>query len=478
MLALAEFFYWTRKLQARFFAGDYAAAVNASRKAQDLLWPAASQVETGDFRFYAALALASAWDSGSAEERQEGLAALLLHHRQLDVWAMHCPENFESRAALVSAEIARIEGRALDAEQLYETAIRSAHDNGFAHCEGVANECAARFYLARGLPKIQDVYLRDARNCFLRWGANGKVKQLEEQHPQLRHMTRSTAVAAEPVVQLDVETIVKASQALSIEIVLPKLIEKLVRIAIHNAGAERGLLILIRGGDPRIEAEAVTAEGTVDVTVRQAAIAASSDLPQALLNYVLRTREAVLLDDASTEDRYAADPYVRFKRCRSVLCLPILNQAKLVGALYLENNLAPRVFTPERVAILQLLSAQAAISLENAALYSDLQLQVGLLQHLPVSAWTLMPDGTPDFVNQVWLDFAGHTLEFVRSYPEAWMTAIHPDDREIAAKCFWQGVHSGQGFAFENRSRRAKDQTYRWHLQQAVPLRDAEGHIV
>jgi PAS domain S-box-containing protein len=115
---------------------------------------------------------------------------------------------------------------------------------------------------------------------------------------------------------------------------------------------------------------------------------------------------------------------------------------------------------------------------ELAAANAKLQLQVGLLQHLPVSAWTLKPDGTPDFVNQVWLEFAGQTLDFVRSHPEAWMTAVHPEDRETAAKCFWEGVRSGQGFAFETRSLRAQDGIYRWHLQQAVVLRDAEGKIL
>ena len=108
----------------------------------------------------------------------------------------------------------------------------------------------------------------------------------------------------------------------------------------------------------------------------------------------------------------------------------------------------------------------------------ELQLQAGLLQHLPVSAWTLNPDGTPDFVNDVWLEFSGQTSDFVRSHPEAWMTAVHPEDREIAAKRFWEGVQSGQGFEIETRSLRAKDGTYRWHLQQAVVLRDAEGKIL
>ena len=115
---------------------------------------------------------------------------------------------------------------------------------------------------------------------------------------------------------------------------------------------------------------------------------------------------------------------------------------------------------------------------ELAETNEELQLQVGLLQHLPVSAWTLKPDGTPDFVNQVWLEYSGQTLEFVRSQPEAWMTAVHPEDRETASRAFWDGVRSGQGFAMETRSLRAQDRTYRWHLNQAVVLRDAEGRVL
>ena len=115
---------------------------------------------------------------------------------------------------------------------------------------------------------------------------------------------------------------------------------------------------------------------------------------------------------------------------------------------------------------------------ELAETNEELQLQVGLLQHLPVSAWTLKPDGTPDFVNQVWLEFSGQTLDFVRSHPEAWLTAVHPEDRETASKAFWEGVRTGRGFAVETRSLRAQDGVYRWHLQQAVPLRDADGKVI
>jgi PAS domain S-box-containing protein len=201
--------------------------------------------------------------------------------------------------------------------------------------------------------------------------------------------------------------------------------------------------------------------------------------------YVIRTRESVILDEASGPNLFSTDEYLRDQKSKSILCLPLIKQQQLAGILLLENTLTSHAFTADRIAVLELIAAQAAISLENSRLYgellragADLQLQAELLQQLPVSTWTLKPDGTPDFVNRVWLEFAGQTLDFVRSHPEAWMTAVHPEDREFAAKSFWESVQSGQGFAFEIRSRRAQDGVYRRHLQQAVVLRDAEGKVL
>ena len=259
VLALAEFWYWTRKTQARFFAGDYASAVDSSLRAQGLLWSSPSQFETAEFRYYGALAQAASWDSASPDQRQQHFEALTVHHRQLEVWAENCPENFENRAALVGAEIARIEGRDQDAMHLYEQAIRSAHANGFVHNEALANELAARFYAARGFEKIAHAYLQDARYCYLRWGAAGKVRQLDQLYPHLGEEEPApgpTSTIGAPVEQLDLATVIKVSQAVSGEIVLEKLIDTLMRTAIEHAGAERGLLILPRGDELRIEAEA------------------------------------------------------------------------------------------------------------------------------------------------------------------------------------------------------------------------------
>ena len=412
-LALAEFFYWTRKLQARFLAGDYASAVEASENAYKLLWPAASQVETGDFRFYAALAHAAAWNAASAEERQKHFVALKDHHRQLDIWALHCPANFETKTRLVSAEIARIEGRIPDAEHFYEAAIRSAQDNSFVHCEAVANECAAQFYLERGLRKIAYVYLRDARDCYLRWGADGKVRQLEARFPQLaaQEEKRPGSIIGSPVQQLDVASVVKASQAVSSEIELPKLIERLMTIALENAGADRGLLILPAGDEYLIRAGARTCGDQVEVTMRRESINRIT-CPESLVRYVIRTLESVILDDASKPNLFSGDDYLRDQKSKSVLCLPLIKQGKLTGVLFLENALTSHAFSPARIAVLELLAGQAAISVENTRLYSELQERETKVRRLVDSNIIGIlfgnPDGHVQEANQAFLQIVGY----------------------------------------------------------------------
>ena len=374
-LALPECWYWTRKLQARFFAGDYAAAVDASLRAQRLLWTSPSCFETAEYHFYGALSRAASCDSAAADQRQQHFQALIAHHGQLEVWAENCPENFENRASLVGAEIARIEGRDLDAERLYEQAVRSAQANGFAHNEALAHELAARFYAARGFETIAHAYMRNAWHCYLRWGAAGKVRQLEGLYPHLREEAPVSAPASKigaPVEHLDLATVIKVSQAISGEIVLQKLINKLMRIALEQAGAERGLLILARGKEQRIEAEASSDRGNVTVHFRRSLVT-PSELPESLFRYVIRTQQSVTLADALTENLFSEDEYIRRKRPRSVFCLPLIKQRKLMGVLYLENNLAPGVFTPNRLAILELIASQAAISLEQARLYAEIR---------------------------------------------------------------------------------------------------------
>jgi PAS domain S-box-containing protein len=478
-MALMIFWYRMLKLKARFLSGDYAEALAAAGKVKALLWSSVAQIQQLDYFYYAALTVAALYDNASADEQQEWRELLTLHREQLREWAENYPPTFADKYTLVAAEIARLEDRAFDAMQLYEQSIQSARENGFVQNEALASEVAACFYATRGFETIAHTYLRNARSCYDRWGALGKVKQLDARYPHLheeRVSTSTIATIGASAAQLDFESVIKASQALSSEIDLPKLIEKLMRIAVENAGAERGLLILLRGEEPQIEAEATTGHGRVEVTVRQAAVT-PFELPQSALHFVIRTRECLVLDDASIADLYSDDEYVRTKRARSLLCLPIVEQTKLVGALYLENNLTPCAFTSDRVAVLELLASQAAISLDNATLYSDLQREEQnfrlIVDTVPGFLCTMTARGEVEFVNQGILDYTGLTLEELAD----WRPLIHPDDLEMVMARWTRSVETGHPYDIEHRIR-GVDGVYRWFHVRGLPLRDREGRIV
>jgi PAS domain S-box-containing protein len=372
-LAFAACWYWTRKLQARFFAADYATAVEASLNAQRLLWTSPSFIETAEAHFYGALSHAASCDAAVPTQYPQHVEALNAHHKQLKIWAENCPENFGNRTLLVEAEMARIEGRELDAERLYEAAIKSAREHNFVHNEALAAELAARFYATRGFDTIGRAYLRDARHGYAQWGAAGKVQQLDRRFPYLREVQSSSLATTimSPLDQLDLATVIKVSQTISNEIVLEKLVHTVMGAAIGHAGASRGLLILARSDAYWIEAEATTDADAVTVTLRQA-VATGDDLPDSVFQYVVRTKDIVLLNNALGHNQFATDEYFRARQSRSVLCLPLVNQARLLGVLYLENNLVTEVFTPARISVLKLLASEAAISIENARLYRDL----------------------------------------------------------------------------------------------------------
>jgi PAS domain S-box-containing protein len=456
-LALPECWYWIRKLQARFFAGDFAAALNASLRAQRLLWTSPSCFETAEYHFYSALSRAACYDSAAADQRQQHFEALTLHHRQLEVWTANCPANFENRGALVGAEIARIEGCVVEAEDLYEKAIRSAHANGFVHNEALANELAARFYATRGFETIADAYLRNAWRCYLHWGADGKVRQLEKLYPRVREEAPAPAPAGSvgaPVEQLDLTTVIHVSQAVSGEIVLEKLIETLMVISVEYAGAVRGLLLLPQDEELQIEAEASTDHDAVQVCLRQAS-ATPVELPESVLRYVVRTHESVILDDALTPNPFSTDDYILQKRPRSVLCLPLLKQTRLAGVLYLENNLSPHVFNPARIAVLQLLASQAAISLENTRLYRDLEEREAKIRRLVeanivgIVIWNLA--GEIIEANEAFLRMVGYSREDLLSGGLRW-TDLTPEnwrDRDERAIAELRATGSVQPFEKE-----------------------------
>jgi len=447
--------HWIMKLQACYLAGQYEMALEAAAKAQPLLKVSDAFIEEVEYFFFGALATAAVCDSASIDERLQHLRTLAEHQRTLQTWAQLCPENFASRSALVDAEIARLDGRLLEAERLYGLAMQSAQESNFLHIEALANELASRFYRARGLDKIAQMYLQDARYGYRRWGATGKVWQLEADHPALRTdepVPSPTSTMATPVEHLDLATVIKLSQAVSGEIVLDRLIAIIMRTAIEQTGAERGLLILTDSGAPCIAAQATAAGEATQLQLRDTAVNAAM-LPESILYQVLRTRESVVLDDAVTDPTFAVDPYIIQQRARSVICLPLMNQAKLIGALYLENTLAARVFSPTRIAVLKLVASQAAISLENARLYREVAEREAKIRRLVdaniigIIVWNA--EGDIVEANDEFLRMVGYAREDLLSGRVRWRDMTPPEFRDAAEQALVETLSTGHVQPFE-----------------------------
>jgi PAS domain S-box-containing protein len=455
-----ECWYWVRKINARYFAGDYAVALDASAKAQSYISCATCQIEEAEYHYYSALSRAASCDSATADERAQHLKALAQHQQLIEIWAGNCPENFENRAALVGAEIARIENRDLDAMRLYEKAIHSSRANGFVNNEALAFERASAFYRARGFDQFADTYLRNARACYASWGADGKVRQLDRLYPSLKQGLKqdqplpgpgSTITAS--VEGLDLATVIRVSQAVSSEIVLEKLFDTVMRKAMEHAGAERGLLIVPRGDELQLEAESSTSGNDVIVSLGNASPVAAA-MPESILRYVMRTHESVILDDASSANPYSADPYFLQNRVRSILCLPLLNQAKLSGILYLENNLAPRVFTSDRITVLNVLVSQAAISLENTRLYRDLEDREAKIRRLVdanilgIATWNV--EGAVLASNEAFLRMVQFDHEDVAAGRVRWLNMTPADWRQRAERALAEVIQTGTVQPFES----------------------------
>jgi PAS domain S-box-containing protein len=388
------------------------------------------------------------------------MEALAAHQQLLEIWTENCPENFENRAALVGAEIARIQSRDLDAMRLYEKAIHSSRTNGFVNNEALAYERASAFYRARGFDQFADTYLRNARACYTSWGADGKVRQLDSLYPGLKQeepLSGPGSTITARVEGLDLTTLIRVSQAVSSEIVLEKLFDTVMRKAMEHAGAERGLLIVPRGDALQIEAHSMISGNDVIVSLRDASVMPGampeSALPESILRYVMRTHESVILDDASSANPFSTDPYFLQRRVRSILCFPLQNQAKISGVLYLENNLAPRVFTSDRITVLRVLVSQAAISLENTRLYRDLEDREAKIRRLVdanilgIATWNV--EGAVLASNEAFLRMVQYDHEDVAAGRVRWWDMTPANWRESAERALAEVIRTGTAHPFE-----------------------------
>lgn len=371
-------FHAVARLHLCYVFEEYTEALEAARAARWTVYQLSGTIWPVIFDFWNGLTLAANYTTATQDERTVYLDELRKSRRSFQVLADSCPENFLCQSLLLSAEIERVSGRDFSAQDLYDRAVNYASEAGLLQHQALANELFARFWLGRGQRKIAGVFLAEARDCYAKWGALSKVENLEarhggllDRHLRLGRMGSETGAAADAE-GLDVATAMKAAQAMAREIDLETLLGRLMTIAIENAGAERGSLILERDGQAFIQAEG-TLE-SVEVRVQDAVpLELATDLSKGIVNYVRRTLESVVLADAHADDRYAADEYVMRRRPRSMLCAPVLKQGRLIAVIYLENNLVPGAFTSDRIKLLQLVSSEAAISIENARLYDEMK---------------------------------------------------------------------------------------------------------
>ncbi|MEG3839983.1 AAA family ATPase, partial [Microcoleus sp. herbarium14] len=382
--------FYLQKFILAYLFGDVKRALENAAQAEVYLDGVVGFINVPEYHFYDALARLAAYPFATKKEQEEHLFYATSNRKKLQKKALSAPMNLQHKCDLITAEKARVLGNIVRAMEYYDCAIAGAQENGYIQVQALASELAGAFYLSIGRERIAKTYLTEARYCYQRWGAKAKLAHLESKYSQLltsasistnietHKSTSSASTTSDSAGVLDLTTVVKASQTLAGEIVLEKLLAKLMKIVIENAGGQRGFLIVEKSGKWVIEAS-----GCVDVdrvAVMQSIpidfVAEDREvtlLAVAVVNYVARTQESIVLNDATREGQFTRAPYIIAVQPKSILCTPLIHQGKLSGILYLENNLTKGAFTPDRLEILKLLSSQISISIENAKLYANLQ---------------------------------------------------------------------------------------------------------
>ena len=491
-------FHGILQVQRLFLLGDPAGALACAESLSPILWSARCHIQSVHHCVFQSLAIAALYPQAAHDQQLEWRATLEANLAALARWSVNCPSSFEHKHALVAAELARLDGHGMDTLRLYEQAIRVAADNGFVQDRALASELAGAFCLSQGLETAAHAHLRDARRCYLLWAAHRKVTLFDDRYPGIGEpaVHKPAPTIEKTLADVDFATIVKLSQTLSGEIVHARLIEKLMTISLEHAAAERGLLVLRKAQGNFLEA--VAGSDSDDVSVeRMSRPLAPTDMPDAILQHVFHTRDSVILDDARQANAFSRDDYLQNRRPRSVLCLPLVTQGQLVGLLYFENNLASHVFTPVRQAVLDMLSSQAAISLQNADLVARLEQEVSERKQSEAAlrqseqryalAIEAAADGHADWV--VESDTFYSSPRFLEQWglpPELALTdrqtifevfPWHPDDRPHVVALMKQVRESGAN-RLDLDSRVIVRGKVRWMHGTTLYVRDASGNLL
>ena len=411
--------------------------------------------------FFEGLALTGAYRQVAAAGQDSLVTEIVRMQEALSVLAENCPENFGCPALLLTAELERIQGKTSEAIRDYEQAIQSARKAENPHIEALASELYGRFWKERDNLEVASLYLRKAQQRYSQWGATAKVEHLEDMLtrlagsfwvPQTAGVVGAPRTAAHhrleqrPGVSLDMATVTKAARAIAAEIVLEELLRKLMRIALENAGAQRGCFLREEEGRLVVAAEGDVDSGEIRV-LQPTPPEPVKSLSMAVVHYVQKTGEAVVVGNAGSDGRFSGDPYIRAVCPKSILCVPVVNQGKFGGLLYLENNLAANAFTADRIEVMRILCSQAAISLENARLYNDMKQEAGRRQQAEEMLRSIM-EGTASVTGD---DFFRSLVRHLASALQVrWAFVAECRNTETARSlAFWKGETFGENFEYD-----------------------------
>ncbi|HAX86884.1 MAG TPA: hypothetical protein DCY91_11645 [Cyanobacteria bacterium UBA11370] len=453
--------FYFNKLVLCYLFEDYSNAIKNTKIAEHLLVNGATGLLVVPiFYFYESLVILALFFDIQKPEQRRILRKVSANQKKMETWARHAPMNYWHKFYLVEAEQYRVLGKNIQAIEYYDRAIALAQENEYINEEALAHELAAKFYLAQGQTKIAAVYMLDARYCYLRWGAIAKVKDLDRRYPQLlegiseRTNAKTTRISTSPTTTgstgtevLDLATVIKASQALSGEIVLDQLLAKLMKILIENTGAQRGLFIQEKEGKPFIQVEGFVDELEVK-TFSSSFVELNQRFSPAIINYVKRTGESLVIANAENDSRFANDVYIVHNKPKSILCVPIVHQSQLIGIVYLENHLLSEVFTPDRLEIVKILTAQAAIALENARLYDEMKQEM-MQRKRAEETLRAITEGTASVTGSDFFCSLVRHLADALQVKYAFITeCTHTSHSQVRTLAFWQGENFTENITY------------------------------
>ena len=368
-----------------YFFGHYREALDESQIVIKYSDNFLGDLLEGLHAFYISLSISACYENLSPGEKKEQLKVFKKHLQDMRRWTNACPQNFSQHYCLLLAERYAMDNKFEKALQFYEKSIQLAAKNNFKYVEAIANERAALLCSKTQFLKQRQIYINDAWEAYNSWGANSKCKQLENSHPGLikvksyqeieQKSDTKTNTLSSSKIALDLASVLKASQSIASQVKYDDLLKKLMHITIENAGAERGCLLLKKANQLCLEAIGISGSDEIEI-LPSTPMGGTNLLPKSILNYCWRTEEIVVVNDALNEERFNSDPYIQDNKILSIMCLPITAQGRINGLLYLENSLLKGVFSKNRIELLQMLSGQIGISIENAILYENLEEKV------------------------------------------------------------------------------------------------------